>query len=113
MARQQWPPQPSQRLLRLLDTELPWTTTLAPYTPQQATIDPHAPDLDPALTQTRRLNPELLDEHLRTTLDRASRLHTQIRNAHQRHLNASWLQDRHRQRGVEPPTPDSGLDIND
>ncbi|HSS23786.1 MAG TPA: AAA family ATPase [Mycobacterium sp.] len=110
---QQWPPQPSQRLLRLLGTELPWTTTLTPRTSQDVINHAAPPDLDPALTQTRRLHPTLLDDHLRASLTRADQLHTTIHAAYQRHLNATWLRHRHHDRSPEQQTPETGLDLTD
>lgn len=93
---QTWPPKPAQRLLRLLDTELPWTTTIG-ESPDSAVLGRRtAPDLDPALAQARRLHPALLNEQLRDTLDHAHRLHTAIHAAYQRHLEATWLRDRDR-----------------
>ncbi|WP_232066822.1 MobF family relaxase [Mycobacterium parmense] len=91
---QTWPPKPAQRLLRLVATELPWTTTIgAP--PTSAVINRGTPpDLDPALTQAGRLHPAILDERLRDSLARAAQLHATIHAAYQRHLEATWLRER-------------------
>jgi hypothetical protein len=62
---QQWPPQPSQRLLRLLNSELPWSMTLGSAPIRKAANHRQSPDLDPIITQTRRLPTELLDDQLR------------------------------------------------
>jgi hypothetical protein len=98
-----WPPQPSQRLLRLLGTELPWTTTLTPRTEDDAAIKHSStPDLDPALTQMRRLHPAVLDDQLRDSLARADQLHATIHAAYQRHLEATWLRE-HGRRTEQTP----------
>lgn len=103
-----WPPQPSQRLLRLLGTELPWATTLAPRTEDGAAIKHSStPDLDPALTQMRRLHPAVLDHQLRNSLARADQLHATIHAAYQRHLEATWLGERGRR--IEQQTPEIGI----
>lgn len=103
---QTWPPKPAQRLLQILGTELPWTTTInAP--PTSAVINRVTPDLDPALTQARRLHPAVLGEQLRDSLKRADQLQTTIHAAYQRHLEATWLRERgHR---AEQRTPEVGL----
>ncbi|OBJ93004.1 exonuclease V subunit alpha [Mycobacterium sp. 1245852.3] len=105
------PPQPSQRLLGLLHTELPWTTTLGGHTPPETAPRPGAPDLDPALTQLRRLHPALLDDQLRAHLTRADHLHTTIRGAYRRHLDATWLRDRHQDRDRHIEDRDRGIEI--
>lgn len=103
-----WPPQPSQRLLRLLGAELPWTTTVTPHTQDDAALKQcSAPDLDPALTQARRLHPAVLDGRLRDSLARADRLHTTIHAAYHRHLEATWLRERSRR--TEQQSPEIGL----
>ena len=104
---QTWPPQPSQRLLRLLHSELPWATTLAPQTSSDVVNGGTPPDLEPAIIQTRRLHPTLLDDHLQANLTRADQLHTTIHAAYRRHLNATWL--RERGRNAAQPTPEIGL----
>lgn len=106
-----WPPQPSQRLLRLLHTELPWTTTLGAHTPPHSLPGTLGPDQDAALTQTRRLNPSLLDEQLRASLSHADQLHSTIAAAYQRHLDATWLRDRHHHRDRSIEDRDRGIDI--
>ena len=105
-----WPPGPSQRLLQLLGTELPWTTTLTAPATTDAVKRASAPDLDPVLTQTRRLHPSLLDDHLRATLIRAHQLQNTIDAAYRRHLDATWLRDRGR--SLEPETTETGLTDN-
>ena len=104
---QTWPPQPSQRLLRLLHSELPWTTTLTPQTSSDIINGGTPPDLEPALVQSRRLHPTLLDDHLRASLTRADQLHTTIHAAYRRHLDATWL--RERGRNTAQQTPEIGL----
>lgn len=89
-----WPPQPAQRLLQLLDTELPWTTTIGAPSGSAILGRLPAPDLDPALIQARRLHPALLDEQLREHLNHAHQLRNTIRAAYQRHLESTWLRDR-------------------
>ncbi|GAB5006005.1 hypothetical protein MAHJHV63_27920 [Mycobacterium avium subsp. hominissuis] len=89
-----WPPQPSQPLLRLLHTELPWATTLTPHTGDELTARSTPPDLQPVLVQSRRLDPSLLDEDLQTSLRRADHLHKTIQAAYRRHLDATWLRRR-------------------
>ena len=112
---QAWPPKPSQRLLHLLTTELPWTTTIGPPTTSDAINQQSPPDLDPALTQTRRLHPDLLDEQLRASLTHADRLHDAIGAAYQHHLNATWLHHQHdRSRTLEQDRSlehDSGIEL--
>ncbi|ETA92175.1 exonuclease V subunit alpha [Mycobacterium avium 10-5581] len=103
---QTWPPKPAQRLLRLLDTELPWTTTIGETPTSDVLGRRTAPDLDPALAQARRLHPALLDEQLRDSLDHAHRLHAAIHAAYHRHLEATWL----RVRGRLPEQQARGLD---
>ncbi|WP_231110234.1 MobF family relaxase [Mycobacterium avium] len=109
--RRTWPPQPSQRLLGLLHTELPWTTTLGDHTPSDTAPRPSAPDLDAALTQLRRVHPALLDDQLRASLTRADQLQATIRGAYQRHLDATWLRDRHQDRDRHIEDRDRGIDI--
>lgn len=104
-------PQPSQRLLGLLHTELPWTTTLGDHTPSDTAPRPSAPDLDAALTQLRRVHPALLDDQLRASLTRADQLQATIRGAYQRHLDATWLRDRHQDRDRHIEDRDRGIDI--
>jgi conjugative relaxase-like TrwC/TraI family protein len=104
-----WPPKPSQRLLHLLHTELPWTATLTPPSSSDVINRGIPPDLEPALAQTRRLHPSLLDEHLRASLTRADQLHTAINAAYQHHLNATWLRHQHdRSRTLEQ---DRGIEL--
>jgi hypothetical protein len=109
---QQWPPQPSRRLLRLLDTELPWSTTLGPAAIPQAANHRHSPDLDPIITQTRRLPTELLDDQLRQTLTRADQLRTTHLNTYQRHLKITWIRQRYQSNTLEH-TQDRGIDLSD
>ncbi|MGH3968628.1 MAG: AAA family ATPase, partial [Mycobacterium sp.] len=104
---QTWPPQPSQRLLRLLHTELPWTTTLTSQTSSDVINRGTPPDLEPALVQSRRLYPTLLNDHLRASLTRADQLHTTIHAAYRRHIDATWL--RRRGRNTAQQTPEIGL----
>ncbi|MBI2693017.1 MAG: relaxase domain-containing protein [Mycobacterium nebraskense] len=108
---QTWPPQPSQRLLRLLGTELPWTTTISQAATSEVISRGSSPDLDSALTQTRHLHPALLDDHLRASLTRADQLHTTIHAAYQRHLNATWLHDRHHDQSSSIEDRDRGIEI--
>ena len=103
-----WPPKPSQRLLHLLHTELPWTATLTPPSSSDVINRGTPPDLEPALAQTRRLHPSLLDEHLRASLTRADQLHTAINAAYQHHLNATWVLLRQHDRSLEH---DSGIEL--
>jgi AAA domain len=102
-----WPPQPSRQLLGLLHTELPWTATLSAHPSSEVITRGTPPDLDPALTQSRRLHPSLRDDHLNDSLTRADQLHAKIEAAYKRHLDATWL----RQRGpsAEQQTPHLGL----
>lgn len=101
-------PQPSQRLLRLLDTELPWATSLDTPTIPDPIIHRHPPDLDAAIAH-RRLHPDLLDDRLRATLTRANHLHNTIHAAYQRRLNATWIrQCHHRSRSLEE---DRGIEL--
>ncbi|MCA4761179.1 relaxase domain-containing protein [Mycobacterium sp. SMC-2] len=103
-----WPPQPAQRLLRLLGSELPWTTTIDPPPKSEVIERTTPPDLDPALIQARRLHPTVLNEQLRASLTRGDQLHTTIHAAYQRHLNTTWL--RQRDPGPEKPIPGIGID---
>jgi conjugative relaxase-like TrwC/TraI family protein len=100
-----WPPLPSHQLLGLLHTELPWTATLTAHSTSEGINHSTPPDLDPALVQSRRLHPSLLDDHLRARLARADELHTAIQAAYRRHQDATWLRRRERntnqQRGPE------------
>ncbi len=109
---QQWPPQPSQRLLRLLYSELPWSMTLGSASIPKAANHRHSPDLDPILTQTRRLSSDLLDDQLRQTLTRADELHTTDINTYQRHLNISWSRHHHRSISIER-SRDTSIDVSD
>lgn len=103
-------PQPAQRLIRLVDSELPWSMTLgtAP-TPARRPLH-RSPDLEPVLTQTRQLAPELLDETLRTAVQRADHLRTINTSTHQRHLSISWIRHRHDDPSVAH-TRDNGLEL--
>ena len=104
---QTWPPQPSHQLLRLLRAELPWTATLTPQPSSEVINHGTPPDLDPALVQSRRLHPSLLDDDLRASLTRADQLHTTIHAAYRRHIDATWL--RQRGRDTAHQTPEIGL----
>jgi conjugative relaxase-like TrwC/TraI family protein len=106
-----WPPQPSRRLLRLLHTELPWATTLPPQTSSDVINHSTPPDLDPALVQSRRLHPSLLDDHLTASLTRADQLRAAIQAAYKRHLDATWL--RKRGPATQQQTPHLGLSDDD
>lgn len=108
---QQWPPQPSQRLLRLLSAELPWSMTLG-HTPTPPTAIHHAPDLDPILTQTRQLPTELLDEPLRAALTRADQLRATNTNTYQRHLTITWTRNHHQHTTLDRRR-DTSVDISD
>jgi len=59
------------------------------------------PDLDPALTQIRRLAPHLVSGELRDALARQDRIRAANTAAHQRHLNATWITTRHHNAGVD------------
>lgn len=109
---QQWPPQPSQRLLRLLNSELPWSMTLGSAPIPQDVNHRQAANLDPILTQTRRLSPDLLDEQLRHILTRADQLRTSHINTHQRHLKLTWTHHHHHNTSIER-NPDPSLDVSD
>lgn len=98
-----WPPQPSRQLLGLLHRELPWTATLSAHPSSEVITRGTPPDLDSALTQTRRLDPSLRDDQLNARLTRADQLHAKIQAAYKRHLNATWL--RHRGPAAEQRTP--------
>lgn len=106
-----WPPQPSRQLLGLLRTELPWTATLSAHPSSEVITRGTPPDLDPALTQGRRLHPNLRDDHLSDTLARADQLHAAIQAAYKRHLDATWLRQRGRGRSQRTPDRGQGLDI--
>jgi conjugative relaxase-like TrwC/TraI family protein len=108
-----WPPHPSTRLLHLFETELPWTTTLTPTgaTPNQ---HPHPPDLDPVLTQTGRLAPELLNDTLRQAITRHDQINAANNAAYQKHLNTTWIRSRHRGTSIDRgPSQDTGPDLPD
>ncbi|WP_225331228.1 MobF family relaxase [Mycobacterium intracellulare] len=104
---QTWPPKPAQRLLRLLDTELPWTTTIGAPPTSGVINRATPPDLDPVLTQTRRVHTTFLDDELRDGLARAAQLRNTIRAAYGRHIEATWL--RERGRSTEQQSPEIGL----
>ena len=87
----------------LLHRELPWTATLSAHPSSEVITRGTPPDLDPALTQTRRLDPSLRDDQLNARLTRADQLHAKIQAAYKRHLNATWL--RHRGPAAEQRTP--------
>lgn len=108
---QTWPPQPSQRLLRLLHTELPWATTLTPQPKSRIINANSAPDLEPALVQTRRLHPTVLNDDLTARLAHADHLRARARVAYQRHLDTTWL--RERARTADRQTPEVGLAADD
>lgn len=108
-----WPPAPSARLIRLLHAELPWSLTLgsAPrITPSHHHVD--RPDVDPALTQIRRLAPHLLNDELRDVVARHDRICAANTAAHQRHLDATWIRTRHRDIGIDLGH-DAGIDLTD
>ena len=106
-----WPPQPSRQLLGALSTELPWTKTLSAYPRSEVITRGTPPDLDPALTQSRRLHPSLRDDHLNDSLTRADQLHAAIQAAYKRHLDATWLRQHGRGRSQRIPDRGQGLDI--
>jgi hypothetical protein len=99
-----------QRLLTFLTAELPWATTLDTGHPSPQTVR-HASDLDPTITQARRVRPALLDDDLRADLARAEQLHHTIGAAYQRHLNASWLLERPRDHGHNLE-PNGGVELD-
>ncbi|OBK01903.1 exonuclease V subunit alpha [Mycolicibacterium fortuitum] len=100
---QAWPPQPSTRLMALLQTDIPWAHTLdAPkvydhehHTRSVLTQGPlHsrvAPDLDPILAQAERVQPHLLDDHTRAAIRRRHDLRAANRNAYKRHQQITAL----------------------
>jgi hypothetical protein len=96
-------PQPSRQLLGLLHTELPWTATLSAHPSSEVITRGTPPDLDPALTQSRRLHPSLRDDHLNDSLARADQLHDKIEAAYKRHLDATWLRQRGPSAGQQTP----------
>jgi hypothetical protein len=57
------------------------------------------PDLDPVLTQARRLAPDLLTDDLRDALAWQDHIQAANVDAYRRHLNITWLRDV--DRGVE------------
>lgn len=95
----QWPPQPSERMMRLLSAELPWTRALT-TAPSAATSHAAAPDLDPVVAQLRRITPEALTEPLRDALSHANDVRAANRAAYQRHQNASWLRGQSNDRAL-------------
>jgi hypothetical protein len=99
-----WPPAPSARLLALLHTELPWATTLSAQPAETST----PPDLDPVLTQTRRLNQELLTPEMREALQRQERIRAHNTATYRRHLTATRMRQRGHDRGIDRET---GIDI--
>ncbi|WP_435825425.1 MobF family relaxase [Mycobacterium simiae] len=109
---QQWPPPPAERLLRLLDSELPWSMTLgSELTPARNPLRQSPPDQQPILHQSRQLAPDVVDEPISKILHRADQLHTANTSAYQRHLTITWTrrQDRAistldlaRDDGIEP-----------
>ena len=105
-----WPPPPSNRLLRLLQADLPWTVSLGPPPDIAPTRHPDPPDLDPVITQAGRLAPHLHDDALRDALTRRNELRIANRAAYQRHLNATWMRSRSRDTSLDN-TPDPGLSL--
>ncbi len=98
--RRAWPPAPSARLLALLHTELPWATTLDAQSAETST----APDLDPVLTQTGRLNHDLLTPEMREALQRRERLRAHNTATYRRHLTATRIRQRGHDRGNDRDT---------
>lgn len=107
-----WPPAPSARLLRLLQAELPWSLTLGSAPRIAPSHHPHPPDLDPPLTQIRRLASHLVSNELRDALARQDRIRAANTAAHQRHLDAIWIRTRHRDAGIDLGR-DTGVDLTD
>jgi hypothetical protein len=99
--------------MHLLDTELPWTTALTP-TGATPTEYPHPPDLDPVLTQTGRLAPELLNDKLRDAITRRDHINAANNAAYQKHLNTTWIRSRDRGTAIDRgPNQDTGPDLPD
>lgn len=107
-----WPSAPSAPLLRLLHAELPWSLTLGTAPRIAPSHHPDPPDLDPALTQIRRLAPDMVRGELRDALARQDRIRAANTAAHQRHLDAIWIRTRHRDAAVDLG-PDAGVDLTD
>jgi hypothetical protein len=105
-----WPPQPCARLLRLLESDLPWTVSLGPQPVTEPTRYPRPPDLEPAITQASRLAPHLRHVALRDALTRRDHLHAAHATAYQRHLNTIWIRSRDRNAGIDN-TPDPGISL--
>lgn len=106
-----WPPQPSARLLRLLQTDLPWTTRLGPRPHTSPAIaSPTAPDLDPVLAQAGRLHPDMVTDQLRQALNQRDHLREHHQRAHDTHRAARWIRA-HDRSASDDLTPGPSLDL--
>ncbi|WP_260972990.1 AAA family ATPase, partial [Mycolicibacterium llatzerense] len=95
-----WPPQPADRMMKLLSAELPWTRALT-SAPSVATSHAGAPDLDPVIAQLRRVTPDVLTGPLRGALEHADRVRAENLAAYRRHQDANWLRTRGHNQGLQ------------
>ncbi len=106
-----WPPQPADRMMKLLSAELPWTRALT-SAPSVATSHAGAPDLDPVIAQLRRVTPDVLTGPLRGALEHADRVRAENLAAYRRHQDANWLRTRGHNQGLQR-TQASTVDLTD
>lgn len=106
-----WPPEPADRMMKLLSAELPWNRALT-TAPSVATSHAGAPDLDPVVAQLRRVTPDVLTDQLRDALEHADRVRAENLAAYRRHQDANWLRTRSHNQGLQR-TQANTVDLTD